>query len=97
MTMQVQARYLIWDRGTVFYARRTPPELRLHYSVDGRKAKLKRSLKTSDPKTALKRRDIVHINIEAEFDLLHAQQSGRSAIEDFKFKAECAVRMGFAY
>jgi len=97
MSVHVRIKHVLWERGTAFYRRKIPVDLRLHYSPNGKKVYLKKSLHTQDHRLAERRRDWLHVSIEAQWENLRTDMQEWSQREAFDFKVECAKRMGFDY
>jgi len=90
-------KHLAWEQGHAFYIRRIPNDLRFLYSSDGSKWRIRKSLKTTDPKTAALARDRYHVQIEDEWAMLRAKACALSDKERFDLTMEYAAKMGFPH
>lgn len=93
----VHVKYLAWEQGRAYYIRKIPVDLRFHFSSDGTKSRLKKSLGTTDPRIALKRRDKVHNSVEDKFDYIRKYGQVPDKLDAHEERVRLAAQMGFAY
>ena len=95
--LEISVKYLAWQRGIAYYHRKIPIDLRFHYSTDGSREKIFKSLKTSDPRTAVKKRDQFHVELELEFDYIREHGRAPDILDAHEKRTQLAVQMGFDY